>query len=82
MHTYSSATVLAASGAASLIIVLVGVVVVLGLIAMFAAGRRRDARRAERSTNADGTDPVSGEAQRGTTWQTPDDDPDQGNPHP
>ena len=74
--------VLAASSGASLVLILVGVVVVVGLLAMFVAGRRRAARRARSSTPAPGTRPPGGEAQRGETWQTPDDDPDQGNPHP
>ncbi|WP_405652202.1 DUF6479 family protein [Streptomyces sp. RK9] len=75
-----SHTVLAASSGASLVLIIVGVVVVVGLLAMFVAGRRRAARRT-RSTPAPGTMPPGGEAQRGETWQTPDDDPDQGNPH-
>ncbi|MGW6062023.1 DUF6479 family protein [Streptomyces sp. NPDC055189] len=80
MHTHSQ-TVLAASAGSSLIMVVVGVVVVLGLLAMFVSGRRRAARRTQSSTPAHGAGPVSGEAQHGTTWQTPDDDADQGRPH-
>ncbi|MBJ3811722.1 DUF6479 family protein [Streptomyces flavofungini] len=80
MHTHSN-IVLAASSGASLALILVGVVVVLGLIAMFIAGRRRAARRTRSSTPAHGAGPASGEAQRGDTWQAPDDDPEQGNPH-
>lgn len=81
MRTHSH-TVLAASGGASLALIVVGVVVVVGLIAMFVAGRRRAARRTQSSTPAHGATPTGGEAQRGDTWQTPDDDPDQGSPHP
>ncbi|KUF13563.1 DUF6479 family protein [Streptomyces silvensis] len=81
MQTHSH-IVLAASGGASLALVLVGVVVVAGLIAMFVAGRRRAAHRTRSTTPAHGGDPAGGEAQRGTSWQTPDDDPEQGNPRP
>ncbi|MEU6679828.1 DUF6479 family protein [Streptomyces sp. NPDC046925] len=80
MHTHSH-TVLAASTGTSLIMVVIGVVVVLGLLAMFVSGRRRAARRTQRSTPAPGVGHVSGEAQHGTTWQTPDDDTDHGHPH-
>ncbi|MFC8124813.1 DUF6479 family protein [Streptomyces sp. NPDC057302] len=81
MHTHSY-TVLAVEGGGSLIFMVVGIVVVLGLLAMFVSGRRRAARRTGPTTPARRTDQVSGEGQRGTTWQTPDDDPDQGHPHP
>ncbi|MEV1026269.1 DUF6479 family protein [Streptomyces sp. NPDC050264] len=81
MHTHSH-YVLAAAGGSSLIFVVVGIVVVLGLIAMVVFGRRRTARRTETTAPAPGEHQVRAEAQRGTTWQTPDDDPDQGNPHP
>ncbi|MEV8320919.1 DUF6479 family protein [Streptomyces sp. NPDC059900] len=82
MHTHShSHTVLAASAGTSLIMIVVGVVVVLGLLAMFITGRRRAARQTQRSTPAPGVGAVNGEAQHGTTWQTPDDDADQGRPH-
>ncbi|MFJ9038858.1 DUF6479 family protein [Streptomyces sp. NPDC102406] len=81
MHTHSH-IVLAAEGGGSLVFLVVGVVVVLGLLAMFVSGRRRAARRTEPSRPAPGARPGSDEAQRGTTWQTPDDDPDQGHPHP
>ncbi|WP_367046198.1 hypothetical protein [Streptomyces sp. Je 1-332] len=80
MHTHSH-TVLAASGGASLLLILVGVVVVVGLLAMFIAGKRRAARRSRSGPPAHGANPTGGEAQRGSAWQTPDDDPDQGNPH-
>ncbi|WP_436840259.1 hypothetical protein [Streptomyces flavofungini] len=53
---------------------------VLGLLAMFVAGRRRAARRT-RSTPAHGGRPPGAEIPRGDTWQSPDDDPDQGDPH-
>lgn len=81
MHTHSN-VVLAASSGTSLVLVVVGVVVVVGLIAMVVAGRRRAARSTGPSTPAGNADAVPGEVQRGTTWQTPDDDPDQGHPHP
>ncbi|MEU6676379.1 hypothetical protein [Streptomyces sp. NPDC046925] len=80
MQTHSY-TVLAVEGGGSLVFILVGVAVVIGLLAMFVSGRRRAARRRP-STPARHATPASGEAQRGTTWQTPDDDPDQGHPHP
>ncbi|MFF1595557.1 DUF6479 family protein [Streptomyces sp. NPDC058286] len=80
MHTHSS-TVLAIEGGSSLLFLIVGIVVVLGLLAMFVSGRRRAARRTGPTTPAPGTDPGSEEAQHGTTWQTPDDDPEQGHRH-
>ncbi|MFJ4716592.1 DUF6479 family protein [Streptomyces sp. NPDC088785] len=81
MHTHNLAAVLALSVGPTLLIAVVGVVVVLGLIVMFLAGRRRTARRTSPTTPGAVPGPVSDEAQRGTGWQTPDDDPDQGNPH-
>ncbi|MGW6273959.1 MULTISPECIES: hypothetical protein [Streptomyces] len=78
-HSY---TVLAVEGGGSLIFIIVGVAVVVGLLTMFISGRRRAARRTEPTKTALGNMPADGEAQRGTTWQTPDDDPDQGHPHP
>ncbi|MEU3743460.1 MULTISPECIES: DUF6479 family protein [unclassified Streptomyces] len=81
MRTHSY-TVLAIEGGGSLVFIIVGVAVVLGLLAMFVSGRRRAARETQPTTPAPGEEPASGEAQRGTTWQTPDDDPDQGHPHP
>ncbi|MEV6757498.1 DUF6479 family protein [Streptomyces sp. NPDC051214] len=81
MRTHSY-TVLAVEGGGSLIFIIVGLAVVIGLLAMFVSGRRRAARRTEPTTPPHNVDPPSGEAQRGTTWQTPDDDPDQGHPHP
>ncbi|MFB7418273.1 DUF6479 family protein [Streptomyces sp. NPDC056210] len=76
MHTHRS-TVLAVEGGSSLLFIIVGIIVVLGLLAMFVGGRRRAARRTEPTTPALGSE----EAQHGTTWQTPDDDPEQGHPH-
>ncbi|MGW6059054.1 DUF6479 family protein [Streptomyces sp. NPDC055189] len=81
MQTHSY-TVLAVEGGGSLVFIVVGLIVVIGLLAMFISGRRRAARRTEPTKPAQAAAPVSGEAQRGTTWQTPDDDPDQGHPHP
>ncbi|MEU6003811.1 DUF6479 family protein [Streptomyces sp. NPDC047197] len=81
MHTHSH-TVLAVEGGGSLIFIIVGIAVVVGLLIMFVSGRRRAARGTEPTKPAQGAEPASGEAQRGTTWQTPDDDPDQGHPHP
>ncbi|WP_371525337.1 DUF6479 family protein [Streptomyces sp. NBC_01283] len=81
MRTHSY-TVLAVEGGGSLVFIIVGVAVVLGLLAMFVSGRRRAARGTQPTTPAPGEEPASGESQRGTTWQTPDDDPDQGHPHP
>ncbi|MEU3739969.1 DUF6479 family protein [Streptomyces sp. NPDC032198] len=74
-------TVLALEGGGSLIFLIVGIAVVAGLLAMFISGRRRAARRTEPTAPSHRT-PPSGEAQRGETWQTPDDDPEQGHPHP
>ncbi|WJV51114.1 DUF6479 family protein [Streptomyces flavofungini] len=71
---------MAASGSTSPALIIVGIVVVLGLLAMFVAGRRRAARRT-RSTPAHGGRPPGAEIPRGDTWQSPDDDPDQGDPH-
>ncbi|MER5950277.1 hypothetical protein ABT127_29945 [Streptomyces sp. NPDC001904] len=49
---------------------------------MFFTGRRRDAHRQLPTPNAQSTTgPVRDEAQHGTGWQTPDDDPEQGHPH-
>jgi hypothetical protein len=81
MHTHSH-IVLAAGGGGSLVFIVVGVVVVVGLLAMFVSGRRRAARRTEPTRPAPGADLGSDDAQRGTAWQTPDDDPEQGHPHP
>ncbi|MFH8484998.1 DUF6479 family protein [Streptomyces longisporoflavus] len=80
MHTLRY-SVLALEGGGSLIFPIVGLAVVLGLLAMFVSGRRRAARRTQPSKPAHTPKPASGEAQRGTTWQTPDDDPEQGHPH-
>jgi hypothetical protein len=74
--------VLAVEGGGSLVFIVVGVVVVVGLLSMFVSGRRRAARRTGPSKPPQDATPASGEAQRGSTWQTPDDDPDQGHPHP
>ncbi|NEB74649.1 hypothetical protein G3I40_05295 [Streptomyces sp. SID14478] len=83
MHTHSSAAVLAASTGPALLLIIVGIVIVLGLITMFSLGRRRAARRKLPTTPTPGnpTGSLSDEAQHGTGWQTPDDDPDQGHPH-
>ncbi|WP_263172251.1 DUF6479 family protein [Streptomyces sp. SCSIO ZS0520] len=79
----NSNTVLAASTGTSMFLIVIGIVVVLGLIGAFLAGRRRVASRRAASTPAGtGTQPARGETQRGDTWQTPGDDPDQGHPHP
>ncbi|WP_353940657.1 DUF6479 family protein [Streptomyces sp. HUAS MG91] len=80
MHTHS-AHVLAASGGPGVILVVVGVLIVLGLVIAFVAGRRRTARRAGISTPPAHPGPIDDQAQRGTGWQTPNDDPAQGHPH-
>ncbi|GGR98196.1 hypothetical protein GCM10010252_41140 [Streptomyces aureoverticillatus] len=77
-------TQLAASGSSALWLVVIGVILVAVLLAAFAYGRRRAAAR--RTPSTPGPDPRHGpsqsQAQRGETWQTIDDDPDQGNPRP
>ncbi|MGW6316422.1 DUF6479 family protein [Streptomyces sp. NPDC055099] len=78
-HNY---TVLAAEGGGSLVFVVVGLAVVLGLLAMFISGRRRTARRTSPTRPSHTARSPHGEAQRGITWQTPADDPEQGHPHP
>ncbi|MFD8565549.1 DUF6479 family protein [Streptomyces sp. NPDC057694] len=77
-----SAYVLAASLSPGLILVAVGVVIVVALVLAFVVGRRRTARRTEISTPPVQPGPTEDPARRGTGWQTPDDDPDQGHPHP
>jgi hypothetical protein len=72
---------IAASSGTSLLLIIVGVVIVLALIAAFYFGSRRTTDSAEHVERVD-PDAESGGAQRGETWQTRDDDPDQGNPHP
>ncbi|MFJ1896235.1 hypothetical protein [Streptomyces sp. NPDC088115] len=60
----------------------VGLLVVVALIAAVIVGSRRNAR--QRLTADTHARPAAGERdgqQRGQTWQTIDDDPDQGNPH-
>ncbi|MBC9718957.1 hypothetical protein H9Y04_41165 [Streptomyces sp. TRM66268-LWL] len=84
MHTHSNLTELAASSTAPLWLIIVGVIVVLVLLGMFVAGQRRAARRKRSQPPASpgrGAGSPDAQAQRGTGWQTPDDDPDQGNPH-
>ncbi|MER5884892.1 DUF6479 family protein [Streptomyces sp. NPDC001941] len=71
---------LASSSSTSLWLIVIGVVVVVALLAAFVYGSRRTRQRAARDVRAD---PAAGSApdQRGKSWQTIDDDPDQGNPH-
>ncbi|EPH43123.1 DUF6479 family protein [Streptomyces aurantiacus] len=77
-------TQLAASGSSALWLVVIGVILVALLLTAFAYGRRRAADR--RTPSTPGPGPRHGrpdsQAQRGETWQTIDDDPDQGNPRP
>ncbi|MFD9009397.1 DUF6479 family protein [Streptomyces sp. NPDC059558] len=68
------ATVLAAEGTPSLLLILVGVVIAALLVAAFWWGSRRAARR--RSPVGPTPQPRSG------SWQTPEDDPNQGRPNP
>jgi Flp pilus assembly protein TadB len=72
---------IAASSGTSLLLIIVGAVIVIALIAAFYYGSRRTARSAQDVKRVE-PDAESGGAQRGETWQTIDDDPDQGNPHP
>ncbi|NGO75730.1 hypothetical protein G6045_08575 [Streptomyces sp. YC504] len=84
MQTHSTTTVLAASSTAPLTLIIVGVVLVLSLIALFIVGQRRSVRRTASqppTTPGHSPGPSGDQARRGTGWQTPDDDPEQGNPH-
>ncbi|MYT74941.1 MULTISPECIES: hypothetical protein [unclassified Streptomyces] len=81
MHTHGS-HVLAASSGPGLILIGVGVVIVLALVLTFALGRRRTTRRSEITTPPVPPGPTGDHARRGSGWQTPHDDPDQGHPHP
>ncbi|MET7386843.1 DUF6479 family protein [Streptomyces sp. NPDC005385] len=77
-------TSLAASSTGSLWLIVAGVVVVAGLLAAFLIGSRRASRRRISTPVQDPSRVPRGTAepaQRGDGWQTPDDDPDQGNPH-
>lgn len=76
-------TQLAASASPALWLVLVGVIVVALLLGAFVYGKRRAAAR-RAPTTPPHPDPRhrGAQAQRGETWQTIDDDPDQGNPRP
>lgn len=78
-------TSLAASSTGSLWLIVAGVVIVAGLLAAFIVGSRRSARRRISTSVQDPAQVPRGgtadPAQRGDGWQTPDDDPDQGNPH-
>ncbi|MET9535122.1 MULTISPECIES: DUF6479 family protein [unclassified Streptomyces] len=74
--------VLAATPVSSLALIAVGVVVVVVLIAAVVVGSRRTARARRAADVPARTREGAGDAdQRGETWQTIDDDPDQGNPH-
>ncbi|WP_143041294.1 DUF6479 family protein [Streptomyces indicus] len=78
-------TVLAASSTASLWLIIVGVILVLMLLGMFLMGQRRAARRRRSqpgTTSGRSPGSTDRQAQRGEGWQTPDDDPEQGNPRP
>ncbi|GAA3487339.1 MULTISPECIES: DUF6479 family protein [Streptomyces] len=80
----NSSQILAAEGGPSLLLIVVGVVVVLFLLGAFFFGSRRagNKKRSEVPGQGAGSPPQpSGGSQRGETWQTIDDDPDQGNPH-
>ncbi|MGW7412138.1 DUF6479 family protein [Streptomyces sp. NPDC054863] len=79
----NTSVVLAAEGGAPLLLIVVGAVVVLFLLGAFAFRSRRAGRRKQSEAPAPGAVPEaeSGGSQRGETWQTIDDDPDQGNPH-
>ncbi|MER7175708.1 DUF6479 family protein [Streptomyces mesophilus] len=84
MQTQSNTTVLAASSIAPLTLIIVGVVLVLSLIAMFIVGQRRAVPRNRSqppTTPGHSPDSTGDQAQRGAGWQTPHDDPEQGNPH-
>ncbi|MFE2378774.1 hypothetical protein [Streptomyces sp. NPDC059398] len=75
-------TSLALTPSSSLGLIAVGVLVVVILIAAVVIGSRRTARA---TTSAEAHARTEGRArdahQRGETWQTIDDDPEQGNPH-
>ncbi|CAM5238116.1 hypothetical protein GCM10010329_45900 [Streptomyces spiroverticillatus] len=80
----NTSEILAAEGGPSLLLIVVGVVVVLFLLGAFLLGSRRAGRKKPSEVPGRGAgagQPPSGGSQRGETWQTIDDDPDQGNPH-
>ncbi|MFJ3091439.1 DUF6479 family protein [Streptomyces sp. NPDC086838] len=76
----NTSVVLAAGDGAPLLLITVGIVVVLVLLAAFVYGSRRSSRKGRRPVVGAGRQGGSGVSQHGETWQTIDDDPDQGNP--
>ncbi|MFJ9342261.1 DUF6479 family protein [Streptomyces sp. NPDC101733] len=60
-----------------LLLIIVGVVVAALLLAGFWWGSRRAARRRKPPV-----EPLQGTQPRQDSWQTPQDDPEQGHPHP
>ncbi|MFJ6697418.1 hypothetical protein ACIQM4_15285 [Streptomyces sp. NPDC091272] len=73
---------LAVEGGPPLVLITVGVVLVVLLVGAFAYGSRRSARKQQISRiDTDHVEFGDGGHQRGKTWQTIDDDPDQGAPH-
>ncbi|MGW7413692.1 DUF6479 family protein [Streptomyces sp. NPDC054863] len=75
----NSSVVLSAEHTASLLLIVLGVLLVLVLLGAFAWGSRRASRKRQ-VPDVDGAQPTGG-SQHGRTWQTPDDDPEQGHPH-
>ncbi|MER5886732.1 DUF6479 family protein [Streptomyces sp. NPDC001941] len=73
---------LAAGSGGALWLILVGVLIAAALIGALVYGSRRTRERARRDTQVDPPAEESGPAQRGRSWQTINDDPDHGNPHP
>ncbi|MET7740893.1 DUF6479 family protein [Streptomyces sp. NPDC005385] len=86
--TADTQTVLAFSSAGVLWVTVAGVIVVAILLAAFVLGSRRTAER--RVSAPTPSAPQAAEARRqmedpprsGADWSTPDDDPEQGRPHP
>ncbi|MFD3517644.1 DUF6479 family protein [Streptomyces sp. NPDC058657] len=78
MNTF---TYLAAEGGPPLLLIVVGVVLVLLLLGAFVYGSRRARRKPQTNRIDPDVEFGDGGRQRGKTWQTIDDDPDQGSPH-
>ncbi|MFI0977177.1 DUF6479 family protein [Streptomyces sp. NPDC021093] len=77
----NSSVVLSAEHTASLLLIVLGVLLVLVLLAAFVWGSRRASSKRQ-SPGVDESEPhPTGGSQHGKTWQTLDDDPEQGHPH-
>ncbi|MEU8893865.1 DUF6479 family protein [Streptomyces sp. NPDC048442] len=76
----NSSVVLSAEHTASLLLIVLGVLLVLVLLAAFAWGSRRASRKKVSDPGENEPHPTGG-SQHGKTWQTLEDDPEQGHPH-